>query len=408
MMIDLKKILPFGFLIFVLATCILLFTSELVNHRFWLNDFKVYYLSAKAMLEGQQIYGIPHGLDSGFYKYSPFVLLFYIPLTLLPYKAACIIYYFGIVIAILLVFSLIRYFFVKFISHEPVKYQGWILSVAFVFALNLLYRELHLGNTNIFLLLLILLMAKLVTESRYFIAGILLGLILLFKPFFLILAIPIILHKKQRIIIGAASLFVLQAAVIIILFGWKLFYFLHAEWIKTMFSHSSSFPSGNNIEYLVRNFITANLPSNFGYFLLLAVMLFLIIFFFYKNYAKNKTVNKSEDNKNFLLECFISIAIIPSILNTDTEHFLYTLPLILLIIFDVFIRKKTLLFICLFLLFLLYGTNSNDIVGKIIGDFYNRIGAVGISNLLLFIWGCYLYFGNIKTPSTEAKGVSAI
>jgi len=394
MMIDAKKILPPGFLIFVLASCILLFTSELVNHRLWLNDFKVYYLSAKAMLEGQQIYGIPHGLDSGFYKYSPFVLLLYIPFTFLPYQAACIIYYFGIVIAVLLVFSIIRYFIVKFIIHEANKHQGWILSVAFVFALNLLYRELHLGNTNIFLLLLILMMVKLISESRFFIAGILFGLILLFKPFFLILAIPLLLHKKQRIIIGTASLFVLQAAIIIILYGWSTFYFLHAEWIKTMFSHSTSFPSGNNIEYLVRNFITTNLPANFSYLLLLAVMLFLIIFFFYKNYAKNKTVDKSEDNKNFILECFISIAIIPSILNTDTEHFLYTLPLILLITFDVFNRKKPVLFMGLFLLFLLYGTNSNDIVGKTIGDFYDRIGAVGISNLLLIIWGCYLYYAN--------------
>lgn len=405
-MTDSKYRLPLGFLILVITTCTLLFTSELVNHRFWLNDFKVYYLSAKAMLEGQQIYGIPHGLDSGFYKYSPFVLLFYIPFTFISYKAACIIYYLGIVIGILLVFSLIKHFIVKFIFHEPVKFQGWILSIVFVFSLNLLYCELHLGNTNIFLLLLILLVIQLVNDSRFFMAGILLGLILLFKPFFLILAIPLLLHKKYRIILGTISLLILQAVFLIILFGWTTFYFWHTEWIKTIFSHSASFPSGNNIEYLVRNFITSNLPAYFGYFILLGVMLFLIIFFFYKNFATKKAENKSDDNKNFILECFISIAIIPSILNTDTEHFLYTLPLIAFVIFDAFKKNKPVIFIGLFLLFLLYGTNSNDIVGKTIGDFYDKIGAVGISNLLLVIWGCYLYLSNKKTPSTEAKGVS--
>jgi hypothetical protein len=394
MKIDLKKWLPQGFLFFVLAVCLLLFISELVNHRFWLNDFKVYYLSAQAMLDGQQIYGIPHGLDSGFYKYSPFVLLLFMPATLLPYQSVCIMYYFDIVAAILLVFILMRYFIVRYFSHEPVSYQGWILSVAFVFALNLLYRELHLGNTNILLLLMILLMILLVINSRYFLAGLIFGLILLFKPFFLILAIPLLLHKKHRIIYGTIVLLIIQAMFIMILFGWNTFYFLHAAWVKTIFSHSTSFPSGNNIEYLVRNFITVDLPGTFGYILLLAVMLFLIIFFFYKNKISGATENKSDDTKNFMMECFLSIAILPSILNTDSEHFLYSLPLILLITFDVFHRKQPLLFICLFLLFLLYGTNSNDIVGKTIGDFYDRIGAVGISNLLLVSWGCYLYFAN--------------
>jgi len=83
--------------------------------------FKVYYLSAKAMLDGQQIYGVHHGLDSGFYKYSPFVLLIFIPFTFLNFKLACIIYYWAIVIAVLWIFSLVKFFMTKFFFHEKLN-----------------------------------------------------------------------------------------------------------------------------------------------------------------------------------------------------------------------------------------------------------------------------------------------
>jgi hypothetical protein len=405
-MSNLKKRLPVGFLVFVVAVCGLLFTSELVNNRFWLNDFKVYYLASKAFLEGQQVYGIHFGLDSGFYKYSPFVLLIFVPFTLIPYKIACIIYYSVIVLGVLCVFYQMRGFAEKYFSQKPLKYPAWILSVVFVFILNLLYRELHLGNTNIILLLLVLLTLKYITESRYLVAGVLFSLILLFKPFFFLLVIPLIIHKKFRIAIGATIFMIFQALLLIIISGWNEFYDLHLEWIQTIFSHSASFPSGNNIEYLVRHFFTNDLPTNFGTIVLsVMVVLFTVFFVVRSNYNDTKNKQKAT-SKNLMWECFLIIAILPSILNTDTEHFLYALPLIVLITVDVFEKRKPLLFIFLFLIFAFYGLNSNDIVGKTMGDFYDRIGAVGISNLVLVTWGCCLYFLHKKTPSTEAEGVS--
>jgi hypothetical protein len=396
----LKKWLPLGFLVFSVLVCILLFISELVNDRFWLNDFKVYYLSAKAMLAHQQVYGVPEGLGSGFYKYSPFVLLIFIPFTFLPYKIACIIYYFVIVVAILNVFFLIRQFILKYFFTEPVKYQGWILTIVFVFALNLLYRELHLGNTNIILLLLILYTIRLVLNSNYLAAGILFSLILLFKPFFLILAIPLLLHKKFKIAFGATIFIIAQALLLIIIFGWQQFTNLHSEWMKTVFGHSASFPSGNNIEYLIRQFIWQGFPAGTSYIILFSVILLFTVLFVCKNYLDKRYKPDKNRNPNFIVECFLLIAILPGILNTDTEHFLYSLPLIAMISFTVFEKKKAVLFVCLLLLFLLYGTNSNDIVGKTIGDFYDRVGAVGISNLFLVAWGIVIYWKLGKTRST--------
>ena len=52
-----------------------------------------------------------------------------------------------------------------------------------------------------------------------------------------------------------------------------------------------------------------------------------------------------------------------------------------MLVYFVIQQKRVLPIICLCILFLLYGTNSNDIVGKTIGDFFDNIGALGLSNL---------------------------
>ena len=185
---------------------------------------------------------------------------------------------------------------------------------------------------------------------------------------------------------------IFQAMLLLCILGWHQFYFLHCEWVKTVFGHSASFPSGNNIEYLIRRFIWQGFPAGTSFIILFGVILLFSILFVYKNYFDKRNKPDKNENANFIMECFLLIAILPGILNTDTEHFLYSLPLVAMITFSAFEKKKAVLFVCLFLLFLLYGTNSNDIVGKTIGDFYDRVGAVGISNLLLVVWGIVIYW----------------
>ena len=38
---------------------------EVVNGRFRLNDLRVYVMAADALRHGQQVYGVPFGLDTG-------------------------------------------------------------------------------------------------------------------------------------------------------------------------------------------------------------------------------------------------------------------------------------------------------------------------------------------------------
>lgn len=389
--------LPRGFIIFATFICVLILVFDTINGRFWLNDFKVYYLASDAMIHGKTVYGTAFGLSSGFYKYSPFVLLLFAPFTLLTYSVASYIYFVITVIIVFRVFILTNEFLQKYFFGSALKHEGWMLSVVFIFILNLLFRELHLGNTNIFLLYLNLLVIKQLLKSKYFYAGVLFGLVLLFKPFFIVLALPILLHKKWKIIIGGASFMLFQLLIVLIIFGWSTTYLMHQEWVKTMFDHSSAFPSNNTIVYLIKHFINPEISSFFQYYVMLAVIIFYVGLHGLLNYfPKSESKLTSIRNTNYIFESLVLLAILPNILNTDTEHFLYSLPLIAILVCYVFQQKSIIWFICIFILFMLFGTNSNDMVGKAMADFYERNGTLGISNLMIVVLTVLIYYSKIK------------
>src|SRR5438046_538911 len=74
--------------IFILLFCLADYIIESINGRLWMNDFRVYYSAAAELLNGHDIYGKAYGLGSGYFKYSPFVALVFIPFAVLPYSVA--------------------------------------------------------------------------------------------------------------------------------------------------------------------------------------------------------------------------------------------------------------------------------------------------------------------------------
>ena len=83
---ELRPYLPF--ILFASIIFAAVFIVEKINGRFWLNDFRVYYSAAQALVNHQQVYGIPFGLQTGFFKYSPFVAILFVPYTFFPFEVA--------------------------------------------------------------------------------------------------------------------------------------------------------------------------------------------------------------------------------------------------------------------------------------------------------------------------------
>lgn len=73
----------------------------IINGRFHLWDFHVYYHAAEDWLSGGEVYGKSYGLSSGFYKYSLTALIPFVPFTFLPYFWAASVYYFSLLFLII-------------------------------------------------------------------------------------------------------------------------------------------------------------------------------------------------------------------------------------------------------------------------------------------------------------------
>lgn len=381
-----KSSLSWWFISFILLICGLLFLSEIINGRFWQSDFKVYYMASQAMQTKTQVYGIPFGLDSGFYKYSPFFLLLIAPYTFFSFKTAAILYYFTNTTILLLVFYQINKLLLSSLKLEKFKSYKWIFPVIFILSLNLISRELHLGNTNLLLLLLILLLLNYSNQKRQIIPAILLTLILLIKPFLLVLVLPMLFFKKFRIVLFTAGFGIVQLGIVFMFFGISKAYALHADWVSSITNHAGSFPSNNNVGHYFTLIFRHNPIEQLSMLLFSALIVFYSLFVFYK-FRKGKSLQNIE---TYIFHSLFLVAILPTLLNTDSEHFLWSMPLISIIAYHLFRNFNWRILLVFILTFILYGTNTNDLVGKTIGDFYDIVGVVGLANIIILMWSIVL------------------
>lgn len=381
-----RSIKYFIFISLLLFTAILI--VEKINGRFWLNDFKVFYEAAKALLANEKVYGIPFGLETGFYKYSPFTLLFFIPFTLVPYNIASIIDFILIALAAISTIVLL----VQIIRKNnglpsPPKTITYLLILLCV--INHLVRELHLGNTNMILLLLLTLSIKLALESKYISSSALLAITILTKPYFLICLLPYLLIKKYKSIV---YVFVWLLAFVIVsgaAIGFEKSFSLYSEWILAMKEHSTYLSSNHTFFALLSFYIGVKIPSSFGIIILGIIGILSFAYLWLKN-GKNQIEVSKNFEQVFLLYYFILIALIPSILITDTEHFLFSLPLIVLLFLKVKQENKFAYTIFFIVLMFLYGGNSSDLLGKSLAGKVEDWGLLGIGNLIIIFVAIYL------------------
>src|SRR5690349_4479749 len=170
--------LPTGFILFSALALITIFILEHINHRFWLNDFKVYYGAAKSLVNHQQVYGVAYGLDSGLYKYSPFIALVVAPLTFFTFEAAAVVQYFLIATSIVVLFIVTWKIIKNEFFQNTLMNENLILVLAFICIITHIFREEHLGNVNAELLLLMCLSLACILDSKPVSAGILLAIVI--------------------------------------------------------------------------------------------------------------------------------------------------------------------------------------------------------------------------------------
>ncbi|MFT3885038.1 MAG: glycosyltransferase family 87 protein [Flavobacteriales bacterium] len=227
-------------LFIVVATLLLLATLVLehVNGRFWLNDFRVYYMAADAMRHGQPIYGVAFGEDTGLYKYAPAVLYFFLPYTWLPFEAAAVLHFLIIGAELALVFVLLEFVLSRYITGAWMPRASSRALLGLLCIVVLLSRELHLGNINIALVLLVALASERTLAGKAGQGGLFLGIAWLVKPYLLLLAVPFAVRREFRAL-TAAALVLLAGILLPMLFtGPEEWLALQRGWIASVLGHS--------------------------------------------------------------------------------------------------------------------------------------------------------------------------
>ena len=349
-----------------------------VNHRFQLSDFNVYYGAADALLNGEQVYGKAFGLSSGFYKYSPEILVPFLPFALLKYDVAAVLFYLLNTGIILLLLNEFKQTFFK--SYEWGKEVWFFLIATVLFFGDQLERELFLGNVNALLLLLTLWSVRSIDNKQHAKAGLIYAVVLCFKIHFLIL-LPYFILKKEWKVLLFTIIGLLGMAITLFICVPNRFVVLHTQWLKAVQAHNVQLDhSPNTIYFFIQKILSsvhmAVVPIA-AVLIGLAIAGFTYLKFIWKNIGKGFQSN----------EALILLALIPVLTHTDTEHFLWAMPFFLMMLITISTwNKKGKMFGAAILVLASFPFlfNSPDIVGKGLSKQLDE-GGIGLVLMLLLL-----------------------
>jgi hypothetical protein len=160
-----------------------------------------------------------------------------------------------------------------------------------------------------------------------------------------------------------------------------------------MRAHSGYLSSNHTIQSLMNYYLGLQTGTWFTYFLIALICTGYFFIFFFLNRR-----NESPSHFLFVTGYFCLLAIVPNIVVTDTEHFLLSLPLIVILLRYVAEKKNLLLIAAFILLIFFYEGNSTDLLGKNLSQRFEEIGLLGINNLIIIasVWMIILKLNSSK------------
>jgi hypothetical protein len=379
------------------AVLLAIIVLDRINGRLWLSDFRVYWEASGHFLRSEPPYGKAFGLDSGLYKYSPFTLLLFAPWSWLPYPVASVL--FALLIAAAMVFGMVRADRIVRDRLLAAPIRPAALWLALLVVIVHLHRELHLGNVNMILLVLLLLAAEQLLRKRAWPAGALIGLVILVKPHFVVLLPILVLHARFREVLHVVATVVIGSMLPAMITGWHTNLALHSDWLRAMAAHNASpFYTGEGPKmatdtiYSVLWQLSGSVlpPTKVSAMIILGTVALGVLFFDRRN---RRSAQGSTARDSDLLFTFLwLIALVPSITATDTEHFLLAIPMVAFLLHHMLGSGRSPWLVPVGTIVLLgFGGNWQDLWGPWSGVLADH-GVLGAANLLL-IGLCAILYG---------------
>ncbi|MBI1268222.1 MAG: DUF2029 domain-containing protein [Cryomorphaceae bacterium] len=376
--------------VIVLSIIILLYgVLNFVNGRFDLFDFQVYYDACGKLLNGESPYQQAFGLSSGFYKYSPFAAWLFAPFHFFGWMGARVLFFLLLTAAIAVGLPWVVGKTTKIVAPVNVNAVGVLVIVGVTLGGHF-SRELLLGNVN-WLLFLAVFAAFILLEKKPLVAGLLIGAVLLFKPHFIVVLPWLILRKEFRVLAYTALAMLVLLLVPAPFSGWGWNLALIPEWLGAMQAHNTSLVASPNTVYAPFGGFTSDTIVVFG---LLAVIGFAVLAMMLNHFRQEKS-NADIKHANSFVEFSVILALIPNLVHTDTEHFMWTAPLIALVAsywFQSNRREKVVVGMVWLLCLIPYTLATPDIWGKDSASWLQESGVLGLSNLVFIGLGIYSFY----------------
>lgn len=349
---------------------------DLVNGRFWASDFRVYWSAARGLLEHGPVYGVAFGEHTGFYKYAPVVAMGFVPAALLPYSLAAVLH---VMVSGLLLIPILLTLERILMRHMLGMHAPRILLrqvLVLICCAVLIARELHLGNVNLWLVLGVVLATEALLDGSDAFAGVLFGALWLLKPYLVFMAIPLVVAGRWKLLQRAALTVALALVLPLPFLGPQRWLQLHGEWLGAMATHSSYLTSPDTFQSMLSAVVQKRTLVHPGLIIAVAALLLAV-------YAWSQQRSAHIRERSLVLPLWLAFAAVPHLVITDQEHFLYSLPMIALVLARAFTHKATPTTWLFVLAMALYATRSSDLWGGAVEAQLVAMGALGLGNLLL-------------------------
>lgn len=368
---------------FLCLFLLLFVVVEINNKRFETNDLKVYYGATTDFVNGNNPYLHPYGLGSGLYKYTPFTLYLFLPQAGMTYFSVQLIHVSLVLLSLIVVMISMRRMVSAFSS---LRFKSsWLYLVLVVFVIHIT-RELHLGNVNVLLLLLFLLGVSSYLNKNDVSTAIWWSLMLVLKPILLPIFIPLIFLKKWRIILFSTLFGISFVVITFFLHGWNYAFELWTSWLNALSNHDGHVVSMNSLGKIGEVYFGIASRWVLPVFTIVVLVGLMLIDF----------LRNARTNKQLLTWFFVFLAIVPNVFVTDTEHFLFSIPLVFLLLNELKEAKKWFYWLVFGIGMLFFSFNSTDLLGKELARIVFDSGCLGIGNLLFISLYLYLHFQSTK------------
>ncbi|MFM1931488.1 MAG: hypothetical protein RL226_791 [Bacteroidota bacterium] len=292
-----------------------------INNRFTLYDFQVYYDACGRLLSGESPYGEAFGVSSGYYKYSPAAAWLFAPFHLFGWMGARVVYFLLLTAAIGWGLRKVYDDLVAWSGRADLAPVWWVVVITLAGHFS---RELLLGNVN-WLLFLGAYCTFVDRKKKPLLAGLFIGLVLAFKPHFVVVLPWLFVRGYYKLLGYALSFFVFLMFSPALIAGWESHMNLLNEWLVAMQSHNTSLAESPNTLYaLLGGWMEPRLAIVAILLLVAATTLAFI------RYNKAREGEEWRKNANEMVEFFTLVALIPNLVHTDTEHFMWTMPLLVM------------------------------------------------------------------------------